>query len=367
MNNFVDFLKMNSVNARGTRVNRKIVVFESDDWGAQRMPSKSVFDTLLKAGIRVDQSLYDKLDSLENRNDLTNLFSLLSSHSNSNNHPPIFTFNTVMGNPNYEKILLSDFHQFHHQPFFDSYNYYYNENNQDLWSSAMNSGLMRPQFHGREHLNIQLWLKDLRFDNKNTKLSFNHEFYGLKTSTSSRFQKNYLAAYRVESFDELDELKKILSDGLDMFYKNFGFKSSSFIAPNYTWPEQLNEFLSQKDVRIIQSQRKQLVPSLHDGKLSFASHYFGKKNQHNQIYLLRNVLFEPYLDQDKDWVDLAMKQIENAFFWKKPAIISTHRINYASNMSITNRDKSLFKLNELISQIYKKWRDVDFKSSDSLF
>jgi hypothetical protein len=57
----------NITNARGWRINRKIVVFESDDWGSIRMRDKKTFENLLNAGIRVDKSRYDNLYSLETR------------------------------------------------------------------------------------------------------------------------------------------------------------------------------------------------------------------------------------------------------------------------------------------------------------
>jgi glycosyltransferase involved in cell wall biosynthesis len=47
------------------RTNRKIVVFESDDWGSIRMPSISVLQELRAFGIPVDKSPYCRFDALE--------------------------------------------------------------------------------------------------------------------------------------------------------------------------------------------------------------------------------------------------------------------------------------------------------------
>ena len=60
----------NLSNIPSWRTNCKIVVFESDDWGSIRMPSKLAYSNLLKKGIGVDKSLYDTLDSLEKKEDL---------------------------------------------------------------------------------------------------------------------------------------------------------------------------------------------------------------------------------------------------------------------------------------------------------
>ena len=45
----------NLLNVPGWRTNRHIVVIESDDWGSIRMPSKEVYDKLLKEGYRASR------------------------------------------------------------------------------------------------------------------------------------------------------------------------------------------------------------------------------------------------------------------------------------------------------------------------
>lgn len=72
-------LAKNYVNARGWNSKRKLVVIESDDWGSIRMPSRKVYECLLKEGLEVDNSYFDKYDSLESAEDLMALFDVLSS------------------------------------------------------------------------------------------------------------------------------------------------------------------------------------------------------------------------------------------------------------------------------------------------
>ena len=60
------------------------------------------------------------------------------------------------------------------------------------------------------------------------------------------------------------------------------------------------------------------------------------------------------------------KDIEIAFRWKKPAVISTHRVNYVGSIDPKNRQKGLGELKRLISLILKKWPDVEFMSSSQL-
>ena len=103
MNKYREHILRNIINTFGYKTNRKIVVFESDDWGSIRMPSKLAYSNLLKKGIGVDKSLYDTLDSLEKKEDLEALFTVLQDNK-SDHSLPIFTFNTVIQNPDFSKI-----------------------------------------------------------------------------------------------------------------------------------------------------------------------------------------------------------------------------------------------------------------------
>src|SRR5690554_5731240 len=131
--NIKSILSRNITNARGWRTNRKIVVIESDDWGSIRMRNKKSFDALSQAGIQLDHSKYDSLDSLENKEDLELLFEVLEKHKDSHGNTAKFTTNMVMNNPDFEKIEANDFQQYYSRTFLDSYKYYYQEDLKSLW------------------------------------------------------------------------------------------------------------------------------------------------------------------------------------------------------------------------------------------
>ena len=92
----------------------------------------------------------------------------------------------------------------------------------------------------------------------------------------------------------------------------------------------------------------------------------GKKNKWDQVYMVRNVLFEPTEFEEVDSVNLAMKQIEAAFRWNRPAIVSAHRVNFCGHIDPRNREKGLTALGQLLKRITEKWPDVEFMSSDQL-
>ena len=360
-------IKQNLVNIPGWHTNQKIVVFESDDWGSIRMPSKGINKELKNKGILVDNNDGWQLDTLETNTDLENLFTVLSTYKDLNKKHPVFTFNTVMGNPDFKKIKESNYNKYYHEYFFDTYLKNSGKDLKPLWEKAMNQGLIRPQFHAREHLNTALWLKDLKNNMIETRIAFDHGFFGLLTQTSSKFQNHYLAAYRAETPEELELIKEITRQGLDLFKKTFGFSSKSFIPCNYILPKELEEVVYNKGVMHIQSQRGQIQPNpYNNGKVKTIRRYTGQKNILGQVYTVRNVKFEPFENKNMDWVNHVLKEIKTAFFWNKPAIISTHRINFVGGIDINHRDRNLKQLDTLLKRILKQWPDVEFRSSDEL-
>ncbi len=364
--NIKQILSRNLLNIPGWRTNRKIVVFESDDWGSIRMPNKETYNTLLNSSIANSLSLYDSLDSLERRDDFQALLDLGSEFKDSKNNPLVFTLNTVMQNPDFVKIRASGYEEFYGVPFFQSYQQYYGEDLQDLWFKGMEEKLIRPQFHAREHLNEYLWLKDLRNGYEDTRIAFDHEFFAIKTKTSSSLRKHYLATYFSETEEEFKRVSLATKEGLEIFSNVFGFTSDTFIASNYTWPKELETILNENGINGLQSQRGNTNTDYKNGTTSVKRFYTGQKNEINQIYTVRNVIFEPYSDKNKNWIETAMKEIKNAFFWKKPAIVCMHRVNFASNMNVKNRDNNLILLKQFIVKILKRYPEVEFMSSDQL-
>lgn len=354
-------------NLRAWKSGRKIVVFESDDWGGVRMPGPETLRRLQEAGLRVDTSSFNRLDGLERRTDLENLLEVLQKHHNAQGKSPRFTCNMVLGNPDFDAIERTQFRQFVRESMFDSYMRYHREDLRAAWEQAIAEGLLQPQFHCREHVNQILWMKDLRDGNVETKLCFQHNFFGLRTKTGSKIQKHYLAAYSAENSQELDEIKKVAHDGLKQFQTMFGFPSQTFVACNYVLPLELEETLAEAGVKGIQTRIKQTIPVLErNGQRIHRRRFTGQRNRWEQYYTVRNAVFEPYQNQTYDWAESALREIQLAFQFKTPAIISTHRINYTSAMDVGHRDRSLKSLDRLLAAIVTRWPDVEFLSSDDL-
>jgi hypothetical protein len=83
-----------------------------------------------------------------------------------------------------------------------------------------------------------------------------------------------------------------------------------------------------------------------------------------QTYAPRNCTFEP--TESKHDHLYTLKQINSSFFYKKPAIITTHRINFVGGLDKRKRDQNLLELDSLLKNIIKRWPEVIFLSSDQL-
>lgn len=354
------------LNIPGWRTNRKIVVIESDDWGSIRMPSKEVYDKLLKAGVRVDKCHYNKYDSLASENDLSHLFDTLRKFKDNNGNPPVITANTIVANPDFDRIKAAGFKEYHYEPFTETLKRYPNHFRAfEVWKQGVSDGVFKPQYHGREHLNVNRWLKVLQSGSKETMMAFENNLFGISTTITTEERKSYLAALEFDDISELGWQKEMLSDGLKLFEKLFDFKSKTYIATNFIWHPEVESQLYDSGIVALQGGNSHIIPGGHYPN-QLIRNKLGERNGWNQTYLIRNVVFEPSESHQKDWVYNCLSEIEIAFRWHKPAIITAHRVNFIGFIDESNRTRNLQLLSRFLSTMLSKWPDIEFMSSDKL-
>lgn len=360
--------KKNLINIPGWRTKRKIIVIESDDWGSIRMRSKNDYDHFINRGYHVENSSYDKYDSLESNDDLTALYEILSKYNDKNFNPPIFTFNTIVANPDFKKIKQSNFQEYVYEPFEETLKKYpIHDKVISLYREGIENKLIIPQFHGREHLNVKRWMNALQNKEENITAAFEREMFTVQYMGSTSGRNNYLDTFGLIDSDSLQQYDEMITSGMNIFSEIFNYSSKSFIAPTYVWSNTIEEKLANLGVKYIQGTHIQRVPKFnHDLGVRKKYHYLGQKNKFQQIYLVRNAFFEPSSCENIDWVNSCLHDIANAFTWNKPAIISSHRVNYMGGIHLSNRINGLNLLNELLSKIISKYPNVEFMSSDQL-
>jgi len=354
-------------NIRGWRTHRKIVVIESDDWGSIRMPSRKVYEQCLKAGYRVDNNPYESYDSLASEDDLELLFDLLNGYKDKNGNAPVITANILPANPDFEEIEANGFQKYHYELVTETFKQYPQHSRCfELWKKGKETGIFFPQSHGREHLNVSLFMQDLYHGKEEALFGFNHNMPGSIPKENPDQGNKYVVSLEYGNPTDKEEKLSIVLEGLRLFETLMGYHSKSFIPPNYIWSPDFDEQMATAGVQFYQGQKKLKEPRF-NGSLRLHSHYLGDNNEFDQINLMRNCFFEPTLfGREVHAVDKCLKDVQTAFRMKKPAIISTHRLNYVGFIDERNRDQNLTKLTRLLTRILKWWPDVEFLNSVQL-
>lgn len=351
----------------GWHTNRKILVIESDDWGTVRMPDIKTLEILSKDNLNLLNDPMAKFDSIENNSDLECMFEVLDSVRDKNGNPAILTANTIVANPDFEKIAKSNYQEYYYEPFTQTLKRFHDRDRVfNLIQQGINNRLYQPQFHGREHVNVSQWLGALQNGHKELSNAFKHGVFGINVIEKVSKRNNLMAAFDFEN--ETDKAGKsfIVKEGLQLFEKLFGYLSKTFIATTYVWDSGLEQELHNNGIEGIQGIPFQYIPNPGGDWYKRKFHYTGQKNSLGQVYLTRNAFFEPSLTKKTDVVGECLRRIETAFFWNKPAIIGSHRVNFIGSLDIKNRERNLVSFRQLLIEIVKRWPDVEFMSSDEL-
>ena len=352
-------------NLYGWCTHRKVVVIESDDWGSIRMPSNRAFESISKK--RLDSSgasyRFNTYDTLADKIDLMLLFETLSSFRDIHGNHPVITALSVVANPDFEKIRKNEYKEYFYEPFPRTLERYYGSDNPfPLWNEGIQNKLLLPQFHGREHLNVAVWMNALKQNDVEARIAFDNRLWGF--NNKHKYGITYQAAFDIENIDQLPYQKEIIKDGLNLFEKLFGYRASYFVPPNGPFNNQLEAVAASEGIRFMFAPKIQYEP-LGEGKIKKRFHYPGQQNRHGQYYLSRNCFFEQS-EPGKDWVDGCLNDINIAFRFHKPAVISSHRVNYIGALDPANRTRGLQQLKVLLGTILKTWPDVEFLSSVEL-
>lgn len=356
-------------NSIGWRTNRKIVVFSVDDYGNVRLDSSKAREKMNNAGMKI-HSRFDSLDTLETKADLEMLFDALMSVKDKNGNYAIFTPFALPCNINFENVIENGYHEYAYEYLPETYSklsllqpeaY---KGAWELWLEGINNGIFLPQFHGREHLNLRIFNEKLRNgDNDIITAIHNRSYTSIENSIFPTI--SYTAAYQFWDYSDNEYFKENIRDGFDAFEKVFGYKPVHFNAPGGYEHASLHKTVNELGGKYVDAQ---WIKKEHQGfgKYRYRMNYTGKKDDLGLTVLVRNVVFEPSDDRGFDWISYTMKQIENAFHFNRPAIISSHRVNFCGHIDENNRLTGIIALKDLLKKIQQKWPDVEFMSANEL-
>ena len=359
----------NLKNILGWKTSRKIVVISVDDYGNVRLDSPKARENMNKSGLNI-YSRFDAFDSLETKEDLSMLYETLTSVKDKHGSPAVFTPFALPCNINFEKMAETNYEKYEYELLPETYAKLSEKDSKaykgtwSLWQEGIDKGIIVPQFHGREHLNLKVFKEKLAARDPELLIALKNRSYTSISSTGYQ-SIGYTAAFEFDKFEENDKFKEIIKTGLDDFEKVFGYRSVHFNPPGGREHPIIHQYLKDCGVRYLDTP---LIKKEHqgEGKYEKVLNYTGKKNHLGMTYQVRNVSFEPTHERGFDWVNYSLKQIETAFFWNKPAIISSHRVNFCGHIDSKNREIGINSLKTLLQKIVKKWPEVEFMSSVEL-
>lgn len=347
------------------RTNRHIVVIESDDWGAIRIPSEDVKKYFIKEGINMNEHPFERNDTLEMDSDLEALYDVLLSYQDYKGNHPVITANTLVANPDFKRIKDADYQSYFYEPIANTYlSYPHSANVPSLINSGIKQGIFYPQSHGREHFNVSLWLKALQNKDRKVLDAFERNMC-VVFHPNNKPGNLAMIALKYDNLAERDIVIQSVKDGLNIFEDTFGFRSKSYVAPCYTWPKTMETMLANNGVEMIQTDR---VYTNSDNNQTYY-HYSGESSGGRKTlkYSVRNCNFEPSISGNSEEWKECLTSIESCFDANKIAVISSHRLNYVAGISQENRDNTLRQLKLLLTKICQKWPDVEFMNSAQIY
>ncbi len=354
----------NAKNLIGWRTKRKIVVISVDDYGNVRLDSRQAAENMQKAGMKL-RNRFDVFDTLETTEDLEALYDALTSVKDKNGRHAVFTPFALPCNINYEKMAEEGYREYHYELLPETFaklkGY---EGAWDLWKEGISKGIMIPQFHGREHLNLKVFNEKIQKQDKEVLTALqNRSYTGLSSSGYNTI--SYTAAFEFWDFEENRVFDEIIADGLNAFEKVFGFRSTHFNPPGGREHEVIHKALKANGIKYIDTP---FIKEEHQGRGKYKKslNFTGKINKEGLIQQVRNVVFEPTDNRGFDWLEHTLAQIEVAFKWNRPAIISSHRVNFCGHIDENNRKAGIAALKKLLEKIVERWPDVEFMGGHEL-
>lgn len=306
-----------------------MLVIESDDWG----PGGSEYEEGLRRVIEV-----------------------LRKYKDRKGHPAVLTANVVLSAPDPETIKRNRYTQCTPRFLKDQYQSIYK-----LLRYGQDEGLILPQLHGLSHAYTPGLLRLAR-DGDTIVRYWLENFPGEWEKLPHPLQSHYVDGTRLPSNSlSFEEQLGMIQDAMLVFRNHFGMDSLSTVAPCYLWDENTEKAWQAAGVQFIQTAgyRCTMLNSKGDYQQDQPTIRMGDKNILEQIYLVRTVMYEPRDRSDAE--EICWKGIRRAFRQGLPAVICTHRHNFAVCDSISN--KALAGLDRLLSKTLNKYPDVNFLNS----
>ena len=304
----------------------KAVVLESDDWGLcawvpDEQAHRVVADT--PAWRSAPGRAYGR-STLESAADVDQLSALLLEFRGGDGLPPVWQANTVLAAPDYAQLQPP---LFEHEaiPLVDLPATPSRWPRPGLWEAVTRSrdaGVWWPELHGLHHVPEQAWLTALRRGVADARRAHEHQSFVCEAvEASGEYDPSEPRALRLGN----------LARAVEKFRALFGRDPGSFCPPDYRWDEAVEQEAERLGVMNVQGKAEQVGRPLARLRRLF-SRLQWPDVQGRRFFLPPRIAFEPRGSRDPNGrvgTNAAHARARGAWGRGQPAVISSHRLNYA--------------------------------------
>ncbi|MEO5989105.1 MAG: hypothetical protein ABIU54_12010 [Candidatus Eisenbacteria bacterium] len=305
----------------------KAVVLESDDWGlAAWSPDEQAHRVLTgtPAFRTAAGRLYGR-STLESAEDVRQLATVLLGVKGRDGLPPVFQANTIVANPDYDALEPPTFSVaslpvvMHpqmpsrwHRP--------------GLWDAvhrAEDEGVWWAELHGLHHLPASVWLHALRRGMDDARRA-HAQASPICQAVQDRGEYDAGESQEVRAAD--------LAAAVEGFTRLFGRAPSSFCPPDYRFDDWLEREAEKLGLNTLQGKPEQARGRW----VALRRRWLMRRFPHQQggrFYMPPRIAFEPRGNARPDGRvghEAALRGVRAAWRRGQPAILSTHRLNFAS-------------------------------------
>ena len=303
---------------------QKAVVLESDDWGLCAWSADEEAHRALAATPSFRDAVGRRYgrSTLERAEDVHALCAVLEEHRDANGITPVWQANTVMAAPDFAGIagaasipeqiplvFLPDLPTRWTRP--------------GLWDavrSAVERGTWWPELHGLHHIPASAWLAALRRGDADARLALEHDCLVCRaTQAGSEYGPDEPEPRRR---DQLVQAQR-------HFERAFGRAAVSLCPPDYGWDARLEPQMHALGLRVLQGWVEQAGLSWLGRRLRRRRWPRGN----GPLFAMpARIAFEPRGDASPEaplGAHRTLARVRAAWRAGRPAVVSTHRLNYA--------------------------------------
>jgi hypothetical protein len=304
----------------------RAVVIESDDWGlCAWVPDEQAYRVMADtpAWRGAAGRVYGR-STLEGAEDIERLASTLLEFRGGDGFPPILQANMVMAAPDFARLVPPLF-ETETLPLVDLPRLPSRWQRPGMWEQvqrAREAGVWWPELHGLHHVPENAYLKALRRGLADARRGHEQECLVCEEVQSS-------GEYAASEPEEVR--KRNLAGAVERFTRLIGRTPGSFCPPDYRWTDSLDAEAERLGVHNFQGKAERVGAALPRMRRLLHRYRWPDLNG-KRFYLPPRIAFEPRGGRDRHaslGTEAVHRAVRAAWSRGQPAVISTHRANYA--------------------------------------